>query len=102
MRYELILDTQAEDDIADAALWYEEQRTGLGEQFVLRFEEALDLLAENPHIFAQVYSHFRRALMKQFPYAIFYSIDVSQAIVEVIGVFHGSRNPEIIKKRLSL
>lgn len=44
MTYELILRPAAEEDIAAAALWYEDQAAGLGTEFLEAVEWSLTLL----------------------------------------------------------
>jgi toxin ParE1/3/4 len=39
----------------------------------------------------------RRALVRRFPYAIFYEIEPRQIVV--YGVFHGARNPNAWRRR---
>jgi plasmid stabilization system protein ParE len=39
----------------------------------------------------------RRALVRRFPYSIFYEIEPQQIIV--YGVFHGARDPDAWKRR---
>ncbi|MCB1189625.1 MAG: type II toxin-antitoxin system RelE/ParE family toxin [Leptospiraceae bacterium] len=89
-------------DVLEAADWYEQQRIGLGYDFYLNFEDAIELLKSHPYIFQEVYNNFRRTLMKNFPYAIFYSVDEIEKEVEVVGVFNTHRDPEIWKKRIKL
>ena len=73
MFYKILVNTEARVDVLEAADWYEQQRIGLGYDFYLNFEDAIELLKSHPYIFQEVYNNFRRTLMKNFPYAIFYS-----------------------------
>ena len=103
MTYELILSTDAIADLEDAVDWYEEKRSDLALDFLLSYQEAINLLKNNPFLYAKVYSNLRKALMKKFPYAIYYRmLDSQPKTVEVIAVFHTSRNPKIWKKRFNL
>lgn len=61
MLYKVILDTQAEDDVTETALWYEEKQAGFGKQFVLRFEEVLTFLQKN-QIFLLKFIHISGVL----------------------------------------
>lgn len=50
MRLPLIIRPEAENDLSDAKDWHERQRQGLGLEFMLSVEEALDRiqLASDP------------------------------------------------------
>ena len=54
---------EAEVDIADAYQWYEVQRKGLGESFLLCVEEALARASRNPSSYPIVYKKARRLLI---------------------------------------
>lgn len=45
---QVIIRPQAESDISDAYQWYEAQRKGLGDNFLLCIEEALSRASRNP------------------------------------------------------
>ena len=39
-----------------------------------------------------VHRHVRRALIRRFPYGIYYAVD--EELIEVIAVFHAKRDPK--------
>ncbi len=45
----VVILADAEADIKDAYQWYESQRKGLGESFLLCIEEALSRVSRTPH-----------------------------------------------------
>jgi plasmid stabilization system protein ParE len=91
MTVEIRLRPEAEDDLTEAATWYESQRAGLGQQFLDEVLVALDTIAEMPLMHTVIYRNTRRAWMRRFPFGIFYQVD-SEGVV-VIAVIHGSRHP---------
>ena len=95
MSYDLLFSSEAELDIQEAIDWYEEQRQGLGLEFAMRFEDALQFLKEQPQMYAKIYNEVRSVLMNQFSYAIFYTINGLQKEVQIFAVVHTSRIPEI-------
>jgi toxin ParE1/3/4 len=95
MRYRLIIRKRAETHISEAYNWYEQQRTGLGYEFVLSLESALRTIERNPFLFQAKYNKLRCILIPRFPYGIFYFI--AENTVIVIAVFHLSRNPNLWK-----
>ena len=61
----LHLRQEAELDLEDAALWYEEQNTGLGHQFLDEAMSILSAIAEAPLVYPVVHRNTRRALMRR-------------------------------------
>ena len=87
----------AETDVADAAAWYETQRNGLGAEFLDEILSTCDLISENPDMFPVVHRNTRRAVIKKFPFGIYYIAEDS--FVSIISVMHGSRDPNTWKDR---
>jgi plasmid stabilization system protein ParE len=69
---EVRLRPEAEEDLAEAATWYEAQLAGLGQQFLDEVLATLANLAEMPLMHAVIYRNTRRALMRRFPFGVFY------------------------------
>jgi plasmid stabilization system protein ParE len=82
------------DDLAAARDWYESRSSGLGEDFLLMAYAAFSELSEFPEQYAEIYRHYRRALLRRFPYSVYYLI--AQDTVTVYGVFHSSRDPQAV------
>jgi hypothetical protein len=55
MTLPLIITPEAEEDIADAKDWYDQQRQGLGGAFVLCVEETLDRIRSMPEAAAEIF-----------------------------------------------
>ena len=98
MSHRLTIRPEAEVDAAEAFDWYEEQVSGLGSDFLLCLDTALNEIRRNPLLYPKVHREARRALIRRFPYQIFYVHDNNG--ITVISVFHAKRNPKIWKKRL--
>jgi plasmid stabilization system protein ParE len=95
---EVRLRPEAEQDVVEAALWYEEIESGLGAQFVDQVQATINTIAEQPSAFTDIHkSPVRRALVRRFPFGVFYQIDKDG--VMVIAVLHGSRHPRTWKDR---
>jgi plasmid stabilization system protein ParE len=99
MSIRIVIEPEAEADVAEAYRWYEDQRSGLGADFVLCVEAALSVLAERPRMFPKVHGNARRVLIRRFPYLILF-VEQTNLIV-VLGVFHTKRNPKRWRRRLS-
>ena len=87
----LVLRPQAEAELLDARGWYEDQRPGLGSTFAAEVDRALSAVLQAPLVYPRVQGEMRRALVRRFPYAIYFRA-MSDEIV-VLGVIHGRRHP---------
>jgi len=97
MTLEVRVRPEAEHDLAEAAVWYEEQHAGLGAQFLDEVLAVTSTIAEMPRLYAILHRNTRRALMHRFPFGIYYQVD--DAGIIVIAVMHGSRHPQKWKER---
>jgi plasmid stabilization system protein ParE len=86
----IILRQSAEDDIDAAFTWYEQQRPGLGSEFLLAVEAGLAAIRRQPEIYPAIYKRARRQLLRRFPYALFF---VDGESIEVIACMHARRHP---------
>ncbi|WP_256874382.1 addiction module protein [Nostoc sp. C057] len=81
-----------EKNPADAHSWYESQKPGLGDEFLDCVDETVNLICQMPESYAVTYRDVRRAIVRRFPYAVYYRIVSSRVIVTAI--FHGRRDPK--------
>lgn len=95
MRFDVVIESVAGAQLLEAALWYNEKRSGLGEELILCFEEAVDVLSRNP-FFEVRYRNLRIYNIKRFPYQIVYLMEVEH--VKIVAFFHASRDPKEWKK----
>jgi len=91
LSYEVQIRRAAELDIAEAQLWYETQRSGLGAEFHSEVSRIIDRLAETPLIYQVVYRDIRRSIVQRFPYLIWYR--VLGEVVTVLACTHGRKDP---------
>lgn len=94
----LVLRPAAEADIEEAFRWYEDQRAGLGSEFLLAVEAALAAIEREPELHAPVHRNARRVLLRRFPYSLLYLIQ--RESVDVLGCFHVRRDPRRWRSRL--
>ncbi len=90
---------EAKQDIADAFAWYEEQSLGLGLEFLRCLEATIESVERHPLMHPVVFGEYRRALVRRFPYVVFYEINASRAVVHAI--FHCAQDPNKWKGRLT-
>ena len=87
----LSLSAEAEGDIGGAAAWYEEQRPGLGLEFTRAVRALLATVERDPLRFPLARHEIRRALVRRFPYAVYFL--VGSEATTVIGCLHVRRDP---------
>ncbi|MBI3455742.1 MAG: type II toxin-antitoxin system RelE/ParE family toxin [Candidatus Rokubacteria bacterium] len=93
----LVFRPQAESELLDARGWYEEQRPGLGRTFAAAVETALAGIVQNPLAYPRVHGETRRALVRRFPYAIYFRATSDELVV--LAVIHGRRLPRRWRSR---
>src|SRR5262245_54689209 len=89
---------QARRDVREAFAWYEDQRAGLGDRFLSHLDECFAAIEKRPELFEVVYKHYRRAIVRKFPYAVFYRADGNT--ITIHSVFQSAQNPRKWRRRL--
>jgi plasmid stabilization system protein ParE len=84
-------------DIRRAYVWYQRERDGLGEELLDEVRAAIDAVVTNPLAFPVLHRQTRRALVRRFPYGIFFRL-MDDCIV-FVACFHTRRDPESWKRR---
>jgi plasmid stabilization system protein ParE len=84
---------EAEDELAEAAEWYESKRVGLGVELVAVVDRAIDEILDAPASFPFWRSDrpYRRKVISRFPYVIFFR--ATDKFVEITAVAHAMRRP---------
>jgi plasmid stabilization system protein ParE len=82
---------EAERDLAAAASWYEQQREGLGHEFLDEALASFHGIGRQPMAYPIVHRDTRRALMSTFPFGIYFRIE--ERFIVVLAIVHGSRHP---------
>lgn len=98
MTRQLHIRDEAELDIIDAVAWYEDQRNGLGAEFLIEFDAVMQRMIDTPLQFPQIKADVRRALLRRFPYAAYFL--VSDEKVDVVAVLHQHRDPRTWERRI--
>jgi len=98
MEYRLIFNDVVLKDIEDAFQWYEKQQKGLGKQFVSELNDMFTLIRHTPLIFTVIEFKVRRAILRKFPFNIYFKIMMQDEII-ILGIMHQKRNPSLTKKR---
>ena len=88
----------AELDLMGIEDWYEEQQPGLGHEFREMADALIARIADNPLAYPERYRGARRALLRRFPYVLWYR--ALEEFVIVLACVHGRRDPRAIRARL--
>jgi plasmid stabilization system protein ParE len=81
----------AEQELNDAAQYYEIERPGLGAAFLVEVQRCCDHIAEYPEAGQIVLGAVRRRLVRRFPYAILYA--TRSRGIRVLAVMNLKRRP---------
>jgi len=71
--------------------WYQNQATGLGEDFLTELESGYEAIIELPDTWPKLQLEFQRFLLSKFPFSIIYRH--KQETIFVVAVMHNSRKP---------
>jgi len=94
----VIYTPEAEQDVVEAYSWYEAREPGLGEDFLRCVEACLFTVQRHPKLYPIVVDEFRRALVRRFPFEVFY--EEAGDCITVYSVFHCSQDPQKWRSRL--
>jgi plasmid stabilization system protein ParE len=89
MSFELIVQPSAKHDIVDADAYYAQY--GKADAFIAALDRVFTQIAERPLMYPIVYEDVRRALMRRFPYSVFFIVERARAVV--LAVHHQRRDP---------
>jgi len=95
----LIVRPLAEQDLLEAQEWYDEQRPGLGGDFRSTIDGLLRRILERPLLYPAVYRNVRRAVVRRFPYLLYFS--VSDDTVVVLACLHSKRDSVLLRSRIA-
>jgi toxin ParE1/3/4 len=95
-RVALRVSPAAEEETKQAARWYEQQRFGLGVEFLAAVDTAMQRIARNPLTFPRLETlpeenNVHRFLLERFPYVTIY--EALSHEVRVLAVVRSKRRP---------
>lgn len=97
MARRLVVQPQSDLDIQAAAVWYEDQQAGLSARFLGELGLVFQRISENSLQFPRVDGEVRRALLRRFPYGVYFLVESDE--VKVLAVLHLHRQPDMWKSR---
>ena len=99
----LRIDPDARQEATDAAEWYDQNKAGLGTDFLDMLADAMQVIAEHParwprYTDVAVHGNLHRYRLDRFPYHIVY--DLRDQEILVIAIAHVARRPGYWSRRL--
>ena len=88
---------EAESDLDAAYGWYLTQEPDRADGFLEAVAVCIAAIRRHPEAYQTIDATMRRALLRRFPYALFY--EVGRTEIVVFAVFHAARNPTAWKRR---
>ncbi|PYV07770.1 MAG: hypothetical protein DMG07_27640 [Acidobacteria bacterium] len=71
--YRLVVEPRADLDVAATFDWYEKEQAGLGQEFLDELRATYNRVADGPLACQDLRSGIRRALVRCFPYAVYFA-----------------------------
>jgi hypothetical protein len=93
----LVLLAEADAELDEAAIWYDERREGLGDELLIAVHSALVVISETPKSWPrwpdtpECKPLIRRFVLPRFPFAIAYQAFADR--ITVLAIVHGRRAP---------
>ncbi len=97
IEYRSVSGPVVELDVEVAFEWYESERPGLGVEFLDELRATYNRIADGPFKYQELRAGIRRALLKRFPYAVYFAIEAESIVV--VAVLHVSRDPAQWQRR---
>jgi plasmid stabilization system protein ParE len=102
MNWRVVIRPEVEQDVAEAASWYESRQAGLGAEFVEEVIRVWDALQANPLLNARRHprKNIRWRYPERFPYRVIYEIVEREQTVIVAAVLHAARHDRHWQQRV--
>jgi plasmid stabilization system protein ParE len=88
----LVLRPEAQDEIIEAAEWYNARGRGLAAEFLRALDACIASVLPDPFQYPVVHGEKRRVLLRRFPYALIYTAAVDEVVI--LACMHGRRDPK--------
>lgn len=94
--FKLVFSWFAKEQLDEAMDYYSKKQEGLGDKLWQEVMDKSDLIEQNPYLFQKSELGTRIAVLKKFPFRIFYRI--KDLIIEVVAILHQSRDTKYLEK----
>jgi len=87
----VVIHAEAEAELRAAARFYEEQVSGLGDDFLQEIGRCFGRAQAAPESWPRAFGRFRQVRARRFPYTVFYEELASR--ISVLAIAHQKRRP---------
>ena len=88
----------AEEEMNEAALFYDGQSSGLGQNLLDDIQQSINRLRAYPQLGAEIETGLRRLLLHRFPFSLIYVVDRREILI--VSVAHHGRQPGYWRSRV--
>ena len=88
----------AQQELADAVAYYEQQKQGLGRTYLIEIEQTIHFLQQYPAAGSPYRNSIRRLTLSKFPYFLLYRFDNNDQI-RILAIAHHKRRPDYWQDR---
>ncbi len=96
--YSIEISDEAELDFDKSYNYYYEENPKVADSFFRSINLAFKNIKKTPKSFPLTHKDIRKYIVKKFPFVVYFRI--VDSLIQVIAIFHTSRNPEIWNKRI--
>jgi len=101
MNFRVVIEDEAEKEFIEAVHFYDGRQQGVGQRFARDLLAFFKSVSQNPERFRFVSRLTRMArLPKPWPYSVFFTIRHETSEVVISTIWHNSRNPDELRRRL--
>ena len=101
MSFRVVIEAEAEQEFAEAVGFYDEREPGVGQRFARELRAFFKTVCDDPERFPFASRLTRKAkLPKPWPYSVYFAIKRETSEVVISTIWHGSRNPAELRRRL--
>lgn len=98
-QYNIELSDEAEADLDDSYNYYNEISFSVADTFIKQIGLSFDFIKQNPEVSPVILRSLRKFVVVRFPFVIYYRL--IEETIQVVAIFHTSRNPKIWNERLN-
>lgn len=89
----VVFNSFAEQELVDAAAYYEQQKPGLGLEYLEEVERSVNFLIRYPEAGSNIRGSVRRLILPKFPYSLLYRV-LETGQIRILAVAHHKRRPQ--------
>ena len=98
MTFQVVIEKDAEKELAEAIEFYDGREPGLGQRFGRDVREVFKTASKDPERFPRATHLTRKAKVLDWPYSVYFAIKAEASQLVIITVWHGSRNPAELRR----